>query len=79
MVLGVGTFMGLLMVFVEITFKSYKRSKKEETKFKQEMREEIEFFLKFKKSVKPIKFSNNSVESNAETVDNMDNFYNESR
>lgn len=53
MVLGVGTFLGILLAFVELTMDIFAYMKREKAKYKQEMREEMKFFLEFKKNVKP--------------------------
>ncbi|KRT85106.1 hypothetical protein AMK59_2738, partial [Oryctes borbonicus] len=53
LVLGVGTFVGIVMAFVELSMSVMKYIKHQNAKYKQHMREEIKFFLEFKKNVKP--------------------------
>lgn len=66
--LGVGTLLGLLGTLVELVGHIFKRSKVEKFNFKDEMRSEIDFFVKFRNNVKPTRRGEGS--EPRESVDN---------
>ena len=68
LVLGIGTLMGLLGTLLELVGHIFKRSKVEKFNFKEEMKSEIDFFMKFRNNVKPTRKSEGS--EPRESVDN---------
>ncbi|GJQ74508.1 hypothetical protein Trydic_g21375 [Trypoxylus dichotomus] len=55
LVLGIGTFLGILMAFLELTMDVVGYMKHQNAKYRQEMKEEMRFFFEFKKNVKPVR------------------------
>ncbi|KAK9754331.1 Ligand-gated ion channel [Popillia japonica] len=80
LVLGLGTFCGMLMAFLELSMDILRYIKPQNAKYKQQMREEMKFFLEFKKNVKPTRKAGQENQDGGEfpfNINYMENYINE--
>lgn len=81
--LGIGTFLGILLAFLELSLDVFHYIKRAKTKYEQEMKQEMKFILKFKKNVKPVRKFRHQEETEEEAefsfnnINYLENYINE--
>ncbi|KAI4458425.1 ionotropic glutamate receptor [Holotrichia oblita] len=80
LVLGLGAFFGVVMAVLELSMDIMRYVKHQKAKYKQQMREEMKFFIEFKRNVKPSRKTGQENEDAVEfpfNINYMENYINE--